>query len=162
MWAIDIVFRAYAHFVAAVMAHEGVHGHLGNTRRTNEFVRWRGLAYSFTGEKLTGEQLQMAFAEAAVQFPDLPSIGCLTCVPSLHPVPHYRVVLVQSEQHDVDGAPIVAFVEKRPCEFNREFRAKLESGRLGRMIFEAAAVKDFVRGESQFKFLPLYPLPAVQ
>ncbi len=36
-WAIDIVFRAYAHFVAAVMAHESVHGHLGNTRRTNDW-----------------------------------------------------------------------------------------------------------------------------
>ena len=34
-YALDIIFRAYLHFVAGVMAHESVHGHLGNTRSSN-------------------------------------------------------------------------------------------------------------------------------
>ena len=37
LYAIDIVFRAYLHFVAGVMAHESVHGHLGNTRSSNDW-----------------------------------------------------------------------------------------------------------------------------
>ena len=37
MWALDIVVRAYLHFVAGVMAHEGVHGHLGETRSANSW-----------------------------------------------------------------------------------------------------------------------------
>ena len=39
---IDIMLRAYLHFVAGVMAHESVHGHLGNSRRTNDW--WGRLA----------------------------------------------------------------------------------------------------------------------
>ena len=37
LYAIDIVFRAYLHYVAGVMAHESVHGHLGNTRSSNDW-----------------------------------------------------------------------------------------------------------------------------
>ena len=33
----DIVLRAYLHFVAGSMAHESVHGHLGNSRRANSW-----------------------------------------------------------------------------------------------------------------------------
>ncbi len=40
--AIDVVIRAYLHFVAGVMAHESVHGHLGNTRSAN--LWWGRLA----------------------------------------------------------------------------------------------------------------------
>ena len=40
--AIDIAVRAYLHFVAAVMAHEAVHGHMGKTRRANDW--WGRLA----------------------------------------------------------------------------------------------------------------------
>ena len=35
--ALDIFVRSYFHFVAGAMAHEGVHGHLGNTKSSN---RW--------------------------------------------------------------------------------------------------------------------------
>jgi len=40
--AVDIVVRAYLHFIAGAMAHEGVHGHMGNTRRSNDW--WGRLA----------------------------------------------------------------------------------------------------------------------
>src|SRR6185436_15435256 len=41
-YVMDIIFRAYLHFVAGVMAHESVHGHLGNTRSSN--LWWGRLA----------------------------------------------------------------------------------------------------------------------
>jgi fatty acid desaturase len=34
-FAADILLRTYLHFVAGAMAHEGVHGHLGNSRSGN-------------------------------------------------------------------------------------------------------------------------------
>ncbi|MBI4820729.1 MAG: fatty acid desaturase [Deltaproteobacteria bacterium] len=38
-WAFDIAIRTYATFVASVMAHEAVHGHLGRRRVSNAFGR---------------------------------------------------------------------------------------------------------------------------
>jgi fatty acid desaturase len=40
--ALDIFVRSYFHFVAGAMAHEGVHGHLGNTKSSNRW--WSRLA----------------------------------------------------------------------------------------------------------------------
>jgi fatty acid desaturase len=40
--ALDILVRTYFHFVAGAMAHEGVHGHLGNSKRANRW--WSRLA----------------------------------------------------------------------------------------------------------------------
>jgi fatty acid desaturase len=40
--AADILLRAYAMFLCTVMAHEGSHGHLGSTRRQNDW--WGRLA----------------------------------------------------------------------------------------------------------------------
>ncbi|MGA9520739.1 MAG: fatty acid desaturase [Myxococcaceae bacterium] len=34
-WTLDILFRAYLHFIAGVMAHEATHGHLGSSRAAN-------------------------------------------------------------------------------------------------------------------------------
>ncbi|MGH9907031.1 MAG: hypothetical protein ACRD8U_15790, partial [Pyrinomonadaceae bacterium] len=34
-YTIDVVFRTYLIFVGTVMAHEGVHGHLGRTKAAN-------------------------------------------------------------------------------------------------------------------------------
>src|SRR5688500_12474032 len=35
LYALDILARTYLVFLGTVMAHEGVHGHLGGTRRAN-------------------------------------------------------------------------------------------------------------------------------
>jgi hypothetical protein len=120
------------------------------------FSRRRNLSYSFTGEKLTGPQLQEALADATERFPQTAS-GFLTCFPTLQPAPCYCVVFVREGNESVCGTAIAAFVEQRLCEFNPEFAAKIESGRLGRTRFEIVSRSDFVKGESQFKFLPLYP-----
>lgn len=34
-YLIDVMVRAYLHFIAGSLAHEGVHGHLGNSRSSN-------------------------------------------------------------------------------------------------------------------------------
>jgi fatty acid desaturase len=39
---LDIFVRTYFHFVAGAMAHEGVHGHLGNSKKANRW--WSRLA----------------------------------------------------------------------------------------------------------------------
>jgi beta-carotene hydroxylase len=41
-WAIDLALRTYLHFVAGALAHEGTHGHLGNSRAANDW--WGRLA----------------------------------------------------------------------------------------------------------------------
>ena len=41
-YIVDIVVRAYLHFVGGSMAHESVHGHLGNSRSSNQW--WGRLA----------------------------------------------------------------------------------------------------------------------
>ncbi|MCI0445213.1 fatty acid desaturase [bacterium] len=40
--ALDLLVRTYLHFVAGAMAHEGVHGHLGNSKSSNRW--WSRLA----------------------------------------------------------------------------------------------------------------------
>src|SRR5438552_18655391 len=41
-YAIDVVLRAYLHFIAGSMAHETVHGHLGKSKSSNAW--WGRLA----------------------------------------------------------------------------------------------------------------------
>ena len=34
-WFADLLLRTYLMFLGTVMAHEGIHGHLGHTKRAN-------------------------------------------------------------------------------------------------------------------------------
>ena len=134
------------------------------------FLRRRGLAYSFTGEKLTGTQALLAFERLRATFPILSLEHALTCFPSRLPrkdLPHYRLVLVYPGRSD--PGPVAGLAEHFDsllCEFNLEYRAKRASGRLGGVRFERVRLRELRRrlpGEiaagldSQFKFLPLYP-----
>lgn len=135
------------------------------------FVRRRNLAYSFTGEKLTGEHLKLSYQAVEARFPEICRQGFLTCFPSKpHPesLPTYRLVFVQTGESGPDNwEHIASHVEERLAEVNMEFAAKIASRRLGRMTLETVRFRDFVRRltgheqstawESQFKFLPLYP-----
>jgi hypothetical protein len=132
------------------------------------FIRRRNLSYSFTGEKLTAEQLKLAYQEAENRFPDLRRQGVLTCFPSFsdaESTPCYRLVLIRtSAASETLPGDLLAVVEKKLCEFNSEYESKVESRRLGRMTFEVITAGEFVRtlvganaaSESQFKFMPLY------
>jgi hypothetical protein len=133
------------------------------------FIKRRNLSYSFTGEKLTADQLQLAYQEVENRFPDLRNQGVLTCFPSFsgaESVPSYRLVLVRTTAaKETFTGDLAAVVEEKLCEFNSEYAAKVDSRRLGRMTLEITTADEFVRtlvranatSESQFKFMPLYP-----
>jgi hypothetical protein len=139
------------------------------------FLRRRGLAYSFTGEKLTGQQVQAAFEGLLADRPALRTLGVqLALVPSLpgpDVAPCYRLVLahpadVAAAQVPADGAG--AAFDARLGAINRELASKLESGRLGPtqvvvVAYDALAAaldgRTSARDrawENQFKLLPLY------
>jgi hypothetical protein len=132
------------------------------------FVRRRSLSYSFTGEKLTAEQLKLAYAAVDARFPEIQRNGFLTCFP-FHPdrrgIPRYCVVWVQSSTFP-SAAPteLAAIVERKVEECNSEYQSKIRTRRLGRMVSTTVGIREFVSYivrssaavESQFKFIPLY------
>lgn len=134
------------------------------------FLRRRGLGYSFTGEKLTGDQALLAYERLRRSFPDLADDQALTCFPCVQQaegLPHYRLVLVYPGQQD--PGPVAGLAERFDellCDVNSEYFAKRSSGRLGAVRLERVGLqalrerlpKGSAAGlDSQFKFLPLYP-----
>jgi hypothetical protein len=123
------------------------------------FVRRRSLEYSFTGEKLTGEQLTIVFDELRARYPRLLADRFLTCIPSQPP--HYKVLLIGDSNNNVDELHkvLAAGCDELLCELNCEYRTKRSSGRLGPIEVANVRLKDFVAKnhawETQFKFLPL-------
>jgi len=129
------------------------------------FMRRRGLEYSFTGEKLTAEQLSTVFEQLRRLYPSLVGESFMTCVPSqpAHALPHYKVLLVGGDpcaSHDL----LAARCDELLSELNCEYKSKRASGRLGPITFVDITIKEFVKEfannswESQFKFLPLHNL----
>ena len=135
------------------------------------FLRRSGLAYSFTGEKLTGEQLAEAFGKIRGDYPSMDGADFLTCFPSqpdTDPIPHYKLTLIRG-----DGLPgcvlpgIAERCDRLLAELNPEYRNKRESRRLGPVRFQQINASEFLRRmgagpappglDGQFKFLPLYP-----
>ena len=134
------------------------------------FVRRRNLSYSFTGEKLTAEQLSLAFADVESFFPELWKSGFLTCFPTMaphQPSPSYRVVFVYNNGNlPKNIANIASQVQERLKHYNYEFKSKIESRRLGELTFESMPIREFLQhlcntrnascSRSQIKTLPLY------
>ncbi len=129
------------------------------------FVRRRSLEYSFTGEKLTADQLTAVFAKLRALYPALVGDGFLTCVPShsAHTLPHYQLVLIGDRPAGVAMNDLFArHCDELLSELNCEYRIKRSSGRLGPVTFINTGIKDFTarfgqdhNWETQFKFLPL-------
>ena len=134
------------------------------------FLRRRGLAYSFTGEKLTGEQLAEAYETLHSEYG--PSIAdyILTCFPSQNPSqasPHYRLVTIRCAGTAQTVPPNLAQrLDALLGEMNLEYRSKRRSRRLGNVQLEQVGLSEFRRRvsraglgdwDAQFKFLPLYP-----
>jgi hypothetical protein len=121
------------------------------------FVRRRTLEHSFTGEKLTAEQLSIVFARLRASYPSLLADKPLTCVPS-HP-PHYKVLIVSDSDLETSHNFLAARCDELLCEINCEYRSKRTSGRLGPIEVVSTKFQDFVamnsNWETQFKFLPL-------
>jgi hypothetical protein len=125
------------------------------------FVRRRTLEYSFTGEKLTGEQLSIVFNQLRAMYPLLLTDRLLTCVPSQPP--HYKLLLI-GDSHPGDNG-LAASCDALLCEINCEYRAKRASGRLGPIAVQNVKLSDLVATnptwETQFKFLPLLRDPVL-
>jgi len=136
------------------------------------FQRRRSLSYSFTGEKLTGEQARLALDRLRDEIPALGGDHFMTCVPSVPgdgAVPHYRLVIVRRDGAAVTApAGAAARFDVILAELNSEYRAKRASGRLGAMHGTVVSLDEFLdrlagetarrqSWEAQFKFLPLYP-----
>jgi hypothetical protein len=146
---------------------EGFAGGLPDLR----FMRRRDLEYSFTGEKLTSEQVVTVFQLLRAEYPQLGSDRFLTCVPSHpigEPIPHYKIILVNGHGEN-DGLPageLATRCNELLSHVNHEYKSKFESGRLGRVRFMSLSQGDFINHlsgsqqgkgwEAQFKFLPLY------
>ena len=132
------------------------------------FLRRRSLSYSFTGEKLTGEQARLALDRLRTEFEALGAGAYLTLVPSGDGVlPHYWLLRVDSKAADAAPMEVVALrCDALLSELNSEYRAKRASGRLGPMLGASLDRDEFLHQmggsqasgswEAQFKFLPLY------
>ncbi|HET9710662.1 MAG TPA: GH3 auxin-responsive promoter family protein, partial [Pyrinomonadaceae bacterium] len=119
------------------------------------FARRRSLEYSFTGEKVTAEQLSAVFEQLRTLFPSLLAGNFLTCVPSqpAHALPHYKVLLIGDARTSGSHHLLATRCDQLLSEINCEYKSKRASGRLGPITFVDAPRQDF---PSQFKFLPLY------
>ena len=133
------------------------------------FVRRRSLEYSFTGEKLTAEQLTSVFEQLRAMYPSQLADRFLTCVPthSANTIPHYRL-LILGDQHittTISYDFIATRCDELLSEINCEYGNKRSTGRLGPIECSNAEIRDFAERfknnatwETQFKFLPLIRL----
>lgn len=129
------------------------------------FVRRGGLTYSFTGEKLTGEQVSLVFAELRSQYPHVFAHNYLTCVPAQDAgaIPHYKLIVIGDRK--ISSLDVLAArCDELLAEVNLEYRSKRNSGRLGAVTLLELNTREFAERfvphgnwESQFKFLPFCP-----
>lgn len=142
------------------------------------FVRRRGLAWSFTGEKLTGEQIASVFTDLDRSHPRLAQLSAqLTVMPSWpegEVLPRYRLVIAHPStrvEYPPDLSSIEHDLDSGLSALNDEYATKRSSGRLGSPIahllpydFVAARLDSRREGagtgsargwESQFKLMPL-------
>lgn len=142
------------------------------------FLRRRGLAYSFTGEKLTGEQVSASFAALRAAVPALTQTGAqLTLIPSWLERPHYRLALAFPGHWDqgLDPLDLGRRLDALLCEENEEYETKRSSERLGpvqaiplaydrlamalggqRENSDQGEARESRAWETQFKLVPLY------
>jgi len=132
------------------------------------FERRLGLAFSFTGEKLTGDQARAAIQAVIEQRSDLAQMPWLVLVPSTEPRPHYKLVMA-GESPVLACSQIGPLLDTALGWVNQEYLDKRRSGRLGApeaipMPFEDALrwvgrQQPGRRWETQFKFLPMVTTP---
>ena len=134
------------------------------------FARRRGIGWSFTGEKITGAQVESALEAVYEARPELRAAFFFALFPEERgpdAVPGY--CLAAFGRGAGAGAVPEALVEEMDrllSERNLEYRAKRESGRLGPVRLRETDRDGFVRRavgggaaslDSQFKFQAFYP-----
>ncbi|HEU4711196.1 MAG TPA: GH3 auxin-responsive promoter family protein [Pyrinomonadaceae bacterium] len=120
------------------------------------FLRRGALEYSFAGEKVTAEQLTLIFDQLRAAHG---SKGFLTCVPSLLPKPHYKLVMIGCD--GVQDDLLATECDKLLSAMNCEYKSKRARGILGPIRAIQTDAANFAQDsagswETQFKFLPLY------
>jgi hypothetical protein len=127
------------------------------------FLRRRGLEYSFIGEKVTAEQLNVVFRHMRAQFSETIGDAFLTCVPSLppHESPQYKFVLIRDSNSGLNAHLLASHCDKLLSQLNCEYHNKRRSGSLAPPTFIQSTPGAFAERfagtwETQFKFLPLY------
>jgi hypothetical protein len=80
------------------------------------FQKRRGLEYSFTGEKLTAEQVSIVFEQLRRQYPNIFAGRYLTCVPVHLPdsLPHYNIFLIGDRSNGDADVDVVAPTQLPP------------------------------------------------
>jgi len=124
------------------------------------FKKRTGLTFSFTGEKITAEQLHIVSNQLLKKHPQL----SFCVIPQLK-VPSY-VLYIITENLNIDGPSIGNEYDELLKDVNVEYAQKRNSGRLDTFEVKVVSLVDFVeyikgekfeKWESQFKILPLYP-----
>jgi hypothetical protein len=132
------------------------------------FLRRRDVTYSFTGEKVTADQLSAVFSHLR-RDQVLRADDVIACVPSHPPdatVPHYKLLYARAPGagSDETARRVSASADRLLGELNLEYRAKRESRRLGPMqaipmtvpeLVTVAARHATARRDTQFKLPPL-------
>lgn len=136
------------------------------------FVGRRGLGWSFTGEKLTSEQVESALEAVGCEVPGLRDDFWLALFPSKPggaALPCYHLaVLGRASREGLPVAPpqLAERLDELLGEANLEYRAKRASRRLGGVRWSTPDRAQFVlrasggrsvHPDSQFKFQPFYP-----
>lgn len=135
------------------------------------FLGRRGLGWSFTGEKLTAEQVGLAFEALWAEYPELRERTWLALFPeepggAALPCYHLAVVARAARRPGAPPAGLAGRLDALLGDHNLEYRAKRASRRLGGVRASALELADFLRragGEgsahvdAQFKFQPFYP-----
>jgi len=127
------------------------------------FLRRRALEYSFIGEKVTAEQLNIVFDRLRTEHPAALADAFLTCVPSLtlNEKPHYKIILIRDSQITPGTDLLAAECDELLSNLNCEYKNKRANGSLAPAKFIQTSAASFAQGfenswETQFKFLPLY------
>ncbi len=128
------------------------------------FRRRLGLAFSFTGEKLTGDHAREAVRRVINQRQDLEHVPWMVMVPAAKPQPHYKLV-VASDEAVLGASQVAQLLDSALSEVNREYADKRRSCRLISPKVVIMSFDDALRSvgrqppdrrwETQFKFLPL-------
>jgi hypothetical protein len=135
------------------------------------FERRLGLAFSFTGEKLTGDQARLAIDALTGVHSELSDAPWMVLVPAACPVPHYKLVIA-SDSPVTGLTQIAAEIDRALATVNSEYADKRSSARLGPpeavvMPFDEAlsrigGQRPGRQWETQFKFLPMVARPYEQ
>lgn len=134
------------------------------------FARRRGIGWSFTGEKITGAQVESALEAAYASRPELRADYFFALFPEERgsaAVPGYCLAAFgRGAGGAAIPAALVEELDRLLAERNLEYRAKRESGRLGPVRLRETDRGGFVRRavgggaaslDSQFKFQAFYP-----